>query len=37
MHVDDTLKKLKVKIVVKNFSQLYDIDFTNIFAVRRLS
>ena len=32
MHVDDTLEKFKVKIVVKKFSQMYDIDYTNIFA-----
>ena len=32
MHIDDNLKKLKAKLVVKNFSQVWKIDFTNIFA-----
>ena len=32
IHVDDILEKLKIKIVVKKFSQMYDIDYTNIFA-----
>ena len=32
MHIDDTLNKLKVKRVVKDFSQMYDVNFTNTFA-----
>ena len=32
MHIDDTLNKLKVKLVVKDFSQMYDVNFTNTFA-----
>ena len=33
MHIDDSLKKLKVKFVIKSFSQIWKIDFTNIFAL----
>ena len=32
MHVNDTLNKLKIKLVAKNFSQIYKIDYTNIFV-----
>ena len=32
MHVDDTLNKFKTKLIVKDFSQMYDVNFTNIFA-----
>ena len=32
MHVNDTLNKLKIKLVARNFSQIYEIDYTNIFV-----
>ena len=32
LHDNDMFEKFKVKIVVKKFSQMYDIDYTNIFA-----
>ena len=32
MHVNNTLNKLKIKLVAKDFSQIYEIDYTNIFA-----
>ena len=32
MHVNDTLNKLKIKLVARDFSQMYEIDYTNIFA-----
>ena len=32
MHVNDTLNKLKIKFVTKDFSQIYEIDYTNIFV-----
>ena len=32
MHVNDTLDKLKIKLVARDFSQIYEIDYTNIFA-----
>ena len=33
MHVDDTLDKLKARLVVRGFSQMYGVDYTNIFAL----
>ena len=32
MHIDDNLKKLKIRFVVKNFFQIWKIDFIDIFA-----
>ena len=32
MHIDDTLNKLKARLVVRGFSQMYDIDYTDTFA-----
>ena len=32
MHVNDTLNKLKIKLVARNFSQIYEIDYTDTFA-----
>ena len=32
MHVNDTLNKLKIKLVARDFSQMYEIDYTNIFV-----
>ena len=32
MHIDDTLNKFKARFVIKEFSQMYNIDYTNIFA-----
>ena len=32
MHIDDTLNKLKTRLVIKEFSQMYDINYTNIFV-----
>ena len=32
MHVDDTLKKFKVKLIAKDFSQMFEVDYTNTFA-----
>ena len=32
MHVDDTLNKLKARLVAKDFSQMYDVNFTNTFV-----
>ena len=32
MHVNDTLNKLKIEFVARNFSQIYEINYTNIFV-----
>ena len=32
MHVNDTLNKLKIRLVARDFSQMYEIDYTDIFA-----
>ena len=32
MHVNDTLNKLKIRLVARDFSQMYEIDYTNIFV-----
>ena len=32
MHVNDTLNKLKIKLVARDFSQIYEINYTNIFV-----
>ena len=32
MHIDDTLNKLKARLVVREFSQMYNIDYTDTFA-----
>ena len=32
MHIDDTLNKFKAKFIIREFSQMYDIDYTNIFV-----
>ena len=32
MHIDDILKKLKIKMIVKDFSQMHEIDYTNTFV-----
>ena len=32
MHIDNTLNKLKTRLVIKEFSQMYNIDYTNTFA-----
>ena len=32
MHIDDTLNKLKVRLIVKDFSQMFEVNFINIFA-----
>ena len=32
MHIDDTLNKFKARLIIRKFSQMYDIDYTNIFA-----
>ena len=31
MHIDDILKKLKIKMIAKSFSQIHEIDYTNTF------
>ena len=33
MHIDDTLIKFKVKFIIRKFSQMYDINYTNIFVL----
>ena len=33
MHVDNTLNKFKVRLMIREFSQMYDINYTNIFAL----
>ena len=33
MHIDDTLNKLKTKLVIRKFFQMYDINYTNIFVL----
>ena len=32
IHIDDILDKLKVRLVVRDFSQTYGVDYTNTFA-----
>ena len=32
MHVNDTLNKLKIKLVARDFSQMYEINYTDIFV-----
>ena len=32
MHVNDTLDKLKIRLVARDFSQMYEVDYTDIFA-----
>ena len=32
MYIDDTLNKFKARLVIRKFSQMYNIDYTNIFA-----
>ena len=32
MHVNDTLDKLKIRLVARDFSQIYEVDYTNIFV-----
>ena len=32
MHVNDTLDKLKIRFVARDFSQIYEIDYTDIFV-----
>ena len=32
MHIDGSLKKLKIKLVIKDFFQVWEVDFTDIFA-----
>ena len=32
MHIDNTLNKFKMKLVIKEFSQMYDINYTNTFV-----
>ena len=33
MHVDDTLEKLKARLVARGFSQMFEVDYTNTFAL----
>ena len=32
MHIDDTLNKLKTRFIVREFFQMYDIDYTSTFV-----
>ena len=32
IYVDDTLNKFKIKLRIREFSQMYNIDYTNIFV-----
>ena len=32
MHIDDTLNKLKARLVIREFSQIYDIEYESTFA-----
>jgi len=32
MHINKTLKKLKAKLIARNFTQVFEIDYENIFA-----
>ena len=32
MHLDETLKKLKIRLIAKDFSQMYDIDYIDTFV-----
>ena len=32
MHVNDTLDKLKIRFVARDFSQMYEINYTNTFV-----
>ena len=32
MHIDDILNKFKAKLVIRRFSQMYNIDYTDTFA-----
>ena len=33
MHINDNLKKLKIKFVIKSFFQIWKIDFIDIFVL----
>ena len=32
MHVDDSLDKLKARLVIRDFSQIHEVDYENTFA-----
>ena len=32
MHVDDSLNKLKVRLITRDFSQIFEVDYMNTFA-----
>ena len=33
MYIDDILNKLKIKLIIRKFFQMYNINYTNIFVL----